>query len=62
MMIPGEWEPRRPHRVAVEAPAHVRGSPFTPTRRRDGLPTWLEVSIAVTALLVVMFLAMWASG
>ena len=64
MMIPGQWEPR-PSRAAaarVSAPAAVdRRVPASAVKRRREMATWLEVSIAVAALLGAMFIAMWAS-
>jgi hypothetical protein len=67
MMIPGQWEPRRPSAVtegAAAAPAVAAGTwrdPNPPIRRRREMATWLEVTIVVIALLATMFLAMWAS-
>jgi hypothetical protein len=64
MMIPGQWEPRPSSTVAapVAAPAAVdRRVRAIAVKRRREMATWLEVSIAVAALLGAMFIAMWAS-
>jgi hypothetical protein len=62
-MIPGAWEPRRLD-AAAEAPARVPpvASISEPARhRRDGMATWLEVSIVAAALVAAMLFVMWAS-
>jgi hypothetical protein len=69
MRIPGEWEPRRSSAVnpadavTVKGPAAaaVTRDSDPPTPRRGEMATWLEVTIVVVALLIVMFLAMRAS-
>lgn len=73
MMIPGQREPnRRPdpepggpavtagveHAVALPHPASI-AAPAAPWSE---LPTWLEVSIVGTLLVVMMVLAMWTAG
>jgi hypothetical protein len=63
MMIPGAWEPRRLH-AAVKASVRVPpvASISEPAyQRRNGMATWLEVSIVVAALVAAMLFAMWAS-
>jgi len=63
MMIPGAWEPRR-LTATVEPSARVppvASIPERPHRRREGMATWLEVTIVAAALVATMLLAMWAS-